>query len=132
MAKRANIGANHALNQHIQEVIAGQRRFENVFQSVSRMILDGKGKISKVNVNGRNTYDFSVFREGKKHIIGMFDEINSFVSFVKDAAEGGSSAEMAFVLIISPWNIQEDVGNIVLKEEETIAVMIVAVLLDME
>jgi serine protein kinase len=104
MAKRANMVADHALNQHIQEVIAGNRRFENVFQSVSRMILDGPGKISKVNVNGRNTYDFSVFRDGRKHIIGMFDEINSFVSFVKDAAEGGSSAEMAFVLIGEPGN----------------------------
>jgi serine protein kinase len=104
MAKRSITGANHALHHHIQEVIAGRRRFENVFQSVSRMILDGKGKINKVNVNGRNTYDFSVFREGKKHIIGMFDEINSFVSFVKDAAEGGSSAEMAFVLIGEPGN----------------------------
>lgn len=104
MAKRANIGVNHTLHRHIQEYISGRRRYENVFQSVSRMILDGKGKIKKVNVNGRNTYDFTVFREGKKHIIGMFDEINSFVSFVKDAAEGGSSAEMAFVLIGEPGN----------------------------
>lgn len=30
-----------------------------------------------------------IFGLGRKHIIGMFDEINSFVSFVKDAAEGG-------------------------------------------
>jgi len=29
----------------------------------------------------------------------MFDEINNFVSFVKDAAEGGSFSEMAYVLI---------------------------------
>ena len=32
----------------------------------------------------------------------MYDEINSFVSFVKDAAEGGSSKEMAFVLVGEP------------------------------
>jgi serine protein kinase len=31
--------------------------------------------------------------------IGMYDEINSFVSNVKDAAENGSSKEMAFVLV---------------------------------
>ncbi|PLX14490.1 MAG: serine protein kinase, partial [Marinilabiliales bacterium] len=68
------------------------------------MILDGPDKIEKVTVNGRSTYDFKVFRQGKKHIIGMYDEINSFVSFVKDAAEGGSSAEMAFVLIGEPGN----------------------------
>ncbi|MDT8309315.1 MAG: hypothetical protein RQ866_07270, partial [Bacteroidales bacterium] len=80
------------------------RRYENVFQSVSRMILDEKDAMQKVIVNGHSTYDFKVFRQGKKHIIGMFDEINSFVSFVKDAAEGGSSAEMAFVLIGEPGN----------------------------
>ncbi len=93
-----------SLEIHVENVISGKRKFENVFQSVSRMILDGENKIEKVIVNGRTTYDFKVFREGKKHIIGMFDEINSFVSFVKDAAEGGSSSEMAFVLIGEPGN----------------------------
>lgn len=93
-----------SLTYHIQQVINGKRRFENVYQSVSRMILDGPNKIEKITVNGRQTYDFKVFRTGKKHIVGMFDEINSFVSFVKDAAEGGSSAEMAFVLIGEPGN----------------------------
>ena len=89
---------------HVKKVVAGERRFENVFQSVSRMILDGPDAMKKVTVNGRSTYDFQVFRQNKKHIIGMFDEINSFVSFVKDAAEGGSSKEMAFVLIGEPGN----------------------------
>jgi serine protein kinase len=68
------------------------------------MILGDKNNIEKVNVNGKTTYDFKVFRQGKKHMIGMYDEINSFVSFVKDAAEGGSSKEMAFVLIGEPGN----------------------------
>ncbi len=93
-----------SLEIHVENVISGKRKFENVFQSVSRMILDGKDKIKKVIVNGKTTYDFRVFREGKKHIIGMYDEINSFVSFVKDASEGGSSSEMAFVLIGEPGN----------------------------
>ncbi|ROL56296.1 hypothetical protein D9V84_08995, partial [Bacteroidetes/Chlorobi group bacterium Naka2016] len=92
------------LEFHIKNVIEGKRRFENVFQSITRMILGDPSKIAKVIVNGRPTYDFLVFREGKKHLIGMFDEINSLVSFVKDAAEGGSSAEMAFVLIGEPGN----------------------------
>lgn len=92
------------LIHHVKNVIQGKRRFENVFQSVTRMILDDPKKINKVTVNGRSTYDFGVFRQGSKHIIGMFDEINSFVSFVKDAAEGGSSKEMAFVLIGEPGN----------------------------
>lgn len=34
----------------------------------------------------------------------MYDEINSFVSYVKDAAEGGSSKEMAYVLVGEPGN----------------------------
>ena len=61
-------------------------------------------KIDKVMVNGKSTFDFQIFRESKKHIIGMYDEINSFVSFVKDASEGGSSKEMAFVLVGEPGN----------------------------
>ncbi len=60
--------------------------------------------ITKVVVNGRQTYDFEIFRIGSKHAIGMYDEINSFVSFVKDAAEGGSSKEMAYVLVGEPGN----------------------------
>lgn len=93
-----------SLQQHVISVIGKKLQFENVFQSVSRMILGDPSKIKKVVVNGRTTYDFLVFREGKKHIIGMYDEINSLVSFVKDAAENGSSSEMAFVLIGEPGN----------------------------
>ena len=90
------------LSHHIQEVKKGERRFENAFQSVARMIL--KSDIEKVVVNGKSTYDFSIFRTGKKHVIGMYDEINSFVSYVKDAAENGSSKEMAYVLVGEPGN----------------------------
>ncbi len=103
-ANKPTAGPPHTLDYHVAQVAAGKRRFENVFQSVTRMILGDHEKIRKVTVNGRRTYDFLVFREGKKHLIGMHDEINSFVSFVKDAAEGGSSGEMAFVLIGEPGN----------------------------
>ncbi|MEN8246096.1 MAG: serine protein kinase PrkA, partial [Thermodesulfobacteriota bacterium] len=91
-----------ALHLHMSEVKSGKRRFENAFQGVARMILDCD--IDKVTVNGKSTYDFSIFRSGKKHVIGMYDEINSFVSYVKDAAEGGSSKEMAYVLVGEPGN----------------------------
>ncbi|ACM18766.1 protein serine/threonine kinase PrkA [Geotalea daltonii FRC-32] len=90
------------LDQHLTEVKEGKRCFENAFQGVARMILEGK--IEKIVVNGKTTYDFMIFRTGKKHPVGMYDEINSFVSFVKDAAEGGSSKEMAFVLVGEPGN----------------------------
>ena len=93
-----------SLDAHVLNVLTGKRKFENVFQAVSRMILGDHSQIEKVIVNGRSTYDFNIFRQGKKHIIGMYDEINSFVSYVKDAAEGGSSKEMAFVLIGEPGN----------------------------
>jgi serine protein kinase len=94
--------STHSLIQHIKAVKKGQRRFENAFQSVSRMIFEGG--IEKITVNGRTTYDFKVFRTGSKHVIGMYEEVNSFVSYVKDAAEGGSSKEMAFVLVGEPGN----------------------------
>ena len=103
MAKKG-IGKKCSLEMHIKDVIAGKRKFENVFQSVSRMILEDPDKIEKAIVNGKGTYDFKVLRQGKKHVVGMFNEINSFVSYVKDAAEGGSSGEMAFVLIGEPGN----------------------------
>jgi serine protein kinase len=94
--------SNQTLYHHLSAVKEGKRSFENAFQSVARMILDSQ--IEKVVVNGKTTYDFSIFRTGKKHIIGMYDEINSFVSYVKDAAEGGSSKEMAYVLVGEPGN----------------------------
>ncbi len=90
---------------HLELVKDGKRRFENAFQGVSRMIL-GK-EIKKITVRGKATYEFEIFNTGngtRKHIIGMYDEINSFVSFVKDAAEGGSSKEMAYVLVGEPGN----------------------------
>ncbi|WP_027714553.1 serine protein kinase [Desulfuromonas sp. TF] len=90
------------LLHHLGEVKGSKRRFENAFQGVARMILEDE--ISKVVVNAKTTYDFKIFRKEKKHVIGMYDEINSFVSFVKDAAEGGSSKEMAFVLVGEPGN----------------------------
>jgi len=88
--------------EHLKALKKGERTFENAFQGVARMILEED--IEKVVVNGRTTHDFGIFRRGGKHVIGMFDEINSFVSYVKDAAESGSSAEMAFVLVGEPGN----------------------------
>jgi serine protein kinase len=93
---------SRTLHQHMTDVKDGKLRFENAFQGVSRMILESE--IQKVVVNGKTTYDFKIFRNGSKHVIGMYDEINSFVSYVKDAAEGGSSKEMAFVLVGEPGN----------------------------
>ncbi len=93
-----------SLDYHVKNVLMGNRRFENVFQSITRMVLGDTKLIEKTTVNARYTYDFKIFRNGAKHLIGMYDEINSFVSFVKDAAEGGSSKEMAFVLIGEPGN----------------------------
>jgi len=96
------VQTKNSLQSHMLAVKNDERVFENAFQAISRMILDSE--IEKVVVNGKTTYDFKIFRQGKKHIVGMYDEINSFVSFVKDAAEGGSSAEMAYVLVGEPGN----------------------------
>ncbi len=103
MPRKTTADTKH-LTHHIDQVVTGNRKFENVFQSVSRMILQDASLIQKAIVNGRSTFDFKIFRKGKKHLVGMFEELNSFVSYVKDAAEGGSSAEMAFVLIGEPGN----------------------------
>jgi len=92
------------LPEYLKALREGKHRFESVFRSVARMILDDPAKVEKVTVNGKQTYDYKVFREGKKPVVGMFDLINSFVSYVKDAAENGSSREMAFVLVGEPGN----------------------------
>ena len=93
-----------SLGHHLREVRDGKRRFENAYQGVARMILNEPAAIEKVLVNGRTTFDFRIFRISEKHVVGMYDEVNSFVSFIKDAAEGGSSREMAFVLVGEPGN----------------------------
>ncbi|MEE4352315.1 MAG: hypothetical protein V2J25_05540 [Desulfatiglans sp.] len=92
----------NSLHHHIVAFKEGRRRFENAFKGVARMILESE--MEKIVVKGKTTYDFSMFSSGEKHIIGMYDEINSFVSFVKDASEGGSSKEMAYVLVGEPGN----------------------------
>jgi serine protein kinase len=102
--QKSNRQPEHRLEHHVREVITGNRCFENVYESLTRMILGNSGNIEKKFVNGRTLYDYNILRQGKKHIVGMFEEVNSFVSFVKDAAEGGSSSEMAFVLIGEPGN----------------------------
>lgn len=94
----------YSLQQYLAELREGKHRFENVFQSVSRMILEKPGTVEKTVVNGRTVYDFLCFRENPRPVIGMYELLNSFVSYVKDAAEGGSSREMAFVLVGEPGN----------------------------
>ena len=102
MADFKEIKPNRILEYHLNAVKEGERSFENAFQAVSRMILEDE--IEKVVVKGITTYNYKIFNRGAKHVIGMYDEINSFVSFVKDAAEGGSSKEMAYVLVGEPGN----------------------------
>jgi serine protein kinase len=103
MKKQINPSKTTLLH-HIQAFSAGERKFENIYESLVRMILGDTKQIKKTFVNGKSLYDYEVLRQGKRHIIGMYEEINSFVSFIKDAAEGGSSKEMAFVLIGEPGN----------------------------
>jgi serine protein kinase len=102
MRDNLSISGNEKLTFHIQEVLAGRRRFENAAQAVTRMILEKP--IVKITRAGKTVYDYTFFREGKRHIIGWYDEINDFVSFAKNAASGGSAKEMAMVLIGEPGN----------------------------
>ncbi|MCL5031600.1 MAG: serine protein kinase PrkA [Bacteroidetes bacterium] len=92
------------IDSYLMELKEGQHRFENVFESLARMLFSDPGFIKPVIVNGKSTYDFTQFRYGKKHIIGLFEVINKFVAFIKDAAENGESKEMAFVLVGEPGN----------------------------
>ncbi|MDO8495293.1 MAG: serine protein kinase PrkA [bacterium] len=90
------------LDQHLKEVLSGTRHFETAAQSISRMMLEPG--VVKVTRGGRTTYDFPFFRQGAKHTVGWFEEINGFVNFVQEASRGGSGAEQAFVLVGEPGN----------------------------
>ena len=92
------------IDSYLDELKEGKHRFENAFELLARMLFSDSNLIKPIIVNGRNTYDFLQFRMGKKHIIGLFDVINKFVAFIKDAAENGESKEMAFVLVGEPGN----------------------------
>lgn len=92
------------LLHHLLEVKEGRRVFENVFQAFDRMVLDGKDRIEPVTVAGRKTLDYKIFREGKRPLVGIHDEINSLVTFVHEAAQGGSAKEMAIVFVGEPGN----------------------------
>ena len=93
-----------SLENYLEGVKSGEHRFENVFESLARFLFEDKKNIKNIVVNGKNTYDFLKFRTGEKHIIGLYDVINKFVAFIKDAAENGESKEMALVLVGEPGN----------------------------
>jgi serine protein kinase len=95
---------NLTLDTYLKELKDGNHHFENVFESLARMIFDDPSNIKPIIVNGRSSYDFLRFRKEKKHIIGLYDVINNFVAFIKDGAENGESKEMAFVLLGEPGN----------------------------
>ena len=90
------------LGYHLNEVLSEQRRFETAAQSVLRMIMEKD--VQKVTRGGKTTFDFPFFREGDKHIISWYEEINGLVNFLSEAARGGSGAEQAFTLVGEPGN----------------------------
>lgn len=102
MPEKVLVSDNEKLSFHLQEVLDGKRGFERASQGVSRMIFEKE--VKKITRAGRTVYDFEFFRQGGRHIIGWYDEINDFVHFVKNDAEGGSAKENAFVLVGEPGN----------------------------
>lgn len=102
MSGKTAVSENERLAFHLKQVLEGQRRFENAVQSVSRMIL--AKKVERIVHAGKSTYEYEFFREGRRHIVGWHEEINQFVNFVTEAAQGGSAKERAFVLVGEPGN----------------------------
>ena len=85
------------LREHVQHVAHGTVRFQNAYESVYEMILNG-GHETKI-VNGQPKTDFKIFRQGNRPMVGMYNEIMSLVSYIKNGAENGPAREMAFVII---------------------------------
>jgi len=90
----------HSLLKHGEKVANNERTFENAFQSLSRMI--SEYGIEKVNDRGRRVMDYKLFRQSDRPIVKMYEAINDMVHFIKNAAEGGPTAEMGFALIGEP------------------------------
>lgn len=91
-----------SLESYLQALKNKERRFETAAEAVARMILE-QGFEKKYR-GGELIYDFNFFRQGERPVVGFYKEIEEFVNFVKDAAEGGPASEMAFVLIGEPGN----------------------------
>lgn len=91
---------NNDLINHGNLVAKNERMFENVFESLSRMIFE-KG-VERINDRGRRILDYKLFREGNMPIVKMYNTINDLVHFIKNAAEGGATKEMGFALIGEP------------------------------
>lgn len=53
------------LDTYLKELKEGRHHFENVFESLARMIFDDPTNIKPVIVNGRSSYDFLRFRKEK-------------------------------------------------------------------
>lgn len=90
----------NSLLDHGSLVANEDRSFENVFESISRMVFE-RG-VNKINDRGRKILDYQLFREGPRPIIKMYNTINDLVHFVKNGAEGGATKEMGFALIGEP------------------------------
>lgn len=102
------------LHDHVRAVKENRLPFENAFQGITRMIMEGG--IGTQVVNGRTTFDFQLFRKRPKHIIGLYDELNGLVTYIKDAAEGGASKETAFVFVGEPGNGKTFIVNYICDE----------------
>ncbi len=87
----------NGLSAHVKGVLTGERKFQNVFESLNEMLREGG--VQEATVNGRQKYEFNLFRTGAKPIVGMHDEIMGLASFIKQAAQGGKADELAFVMI---------------------------------
>lgn len=102
METQVVVREDQMLPYHVGQVMQKKRRFETAADAVSRMML--AGGVNKLMRGGRTVYDFRFFRQGGKHLVGWFEETGELVNFVKDAAAGGASGEMAFVLVGEPGN----------------------------
>ena len=73
VSENTSVSSGEKLTFHIQEVLAGSRRFEDAAQSVARMILEKP--ITKITRAGKTVYDYAFFREGEKHIVGWYEVV---------------------------------------------------------
>ncbi len=104
------------MEDYYKAIASGDKNFENIYQALTRMILDREDAFRSINVCGEQVYDYSLFREGARHPIETYSVIEELVTFLRSAASFGPSFDQAFIIFGEPGNGKTNLINFMMKK----------------
>ncbi len=104
------------LHDYYAAVASGQKRFENVFQALERMIFDRPNAFERISVCGEDVYDYQVFFFFFRHPVESYRVIEELVTFIRSAARFGPSRDQAFVIFGEPGNGKTNLVTFLMKK----------------